>query len=227
VAKKASSSKTVAKKTAAPRGATKVISKAVRKSVAVKNAKPAAAPKPEESKPIKLKCTLSRKELAEYREMLLEKRRTLLGDMDGMHAEAMRDNRDEGTSDLSTMPVHMADVGTDNYEQEFTLGLLESERQLLREIDESLQRMTEGTYGVCLGTGKPINKSRLRAMPWAKFSIEYARMIEQGRATQQRQEASGIFEEEEHGEEEEHEDAPELPEIVDDSFEPEEDDLGM
>jgi len=80
----------------------------------------------------------------------------------------------------------MADVGTDNYEQEFTLGLLESERQLLREIDEAINRLAEGTYGICMGTGQTISKARLRAKPWAKFCIEYARKLEQGLIRQPR-----------------------------------------
>lgn len=126
------------------------------------------------------KTPLSKKELAEFRQMLLEKRRVLCGDMNGMANEAFRANRQDGSGDLSTMPVHMADVGTDNYEQEFTLGLLESERQLLREIDQALDRIEKGTYGICLGTGKPIGKARLTAKPWAKYCIEYARMVEQG-----------------------------------------------
>ena len=225
MAKRASSAKAVTKKVSVPPAAVKSARKVLRKPL--KKAKPKdAGPEVIEAKlPLKIKTTLSRKELSEYRTMLLGKRRTLMGDMDGMHAEAMRDNRDEGTSDLSTMPVHMADVGTDNYEQEFTLGLLESERQLLREIDEALGRLAEGTYGMCLGTGKPINKSRLRAMPWAKYSIEYARMIEQGRVSQPRAESSGLFEEEEP--EEDREEEVEQPEILEESFEPEEDDLGM
>jgi RNA polymerase-binding protein DksA len=128
----------------------------------------------------KIRCPLSKKELAEYREMLLIKRRTLVGDMNGMEAEAFRSNRQDGAGDLSTMPVHMADIGTDNYEQEFTLGLLESERLLLREINEALDRIEKGIYGICMGTGQPIGVPRLRAKPWAKFCIEYARKVEQG-----------------------------------------------
>ncbi len=124
------------------------------------------------------KSPLSKKETAEFHDMLLAKRRTLLGDMSGMEAEALRGNSDTG--DQSSMPVHMADIGTDNYEQEFTLGLLESERQLIREIDESLEQMAQGAYGVCMGTGESISKARLRAKPWAKYSIAYVRKIEQG-----------------------------------------------
>jgi RNA polymerase-binding protein DksA len=74
----------------------------------------------------------------------------------------------------------MADIGTDNYEQEFALGLMDSERKLLRGIDDALGRIEQGTYGICEGTGKPIPKARLEAQPWAEYCIEYARMLEQG-----------------------------------------------
>ena len=162
-----------AKKTPA-KSAKKTAAKSTKKTAA-KSAKTAPPPKRK-----LLKSPLTKKETAEFREMLLAKRRTLLGDMTGMEAEALRANRQDGAGDLSTMPVHMADVGTDNYEQEFTLGLLESERQLLREIDEAINRLAEGTYGICMGTGQDISKARLRAKPWAKFCIEYARKLEQG-----------------------------------------------
>jgi RNA polymerase-binding protein DksA len=127
-----------------------------------------------------MKSPLSKAELDEFRKMLMDKRRALLGDMNGMEAETFRTNRQERSGDLSNIPIHPADVGTDNFEQEFTLGLLESERVLLREIEEALERIQLGTYGVCLGTGEPIDKARLRARPWAKYCIAYARLMEKG-----------------------------------------------
>ena len=81
------------------------------------------------------------------------------------------------------MPIHMADLGTDNYEQEFALGLMDSERKLLREIDDALQRIEEGTYGICEATGEPIATNRLKAKPWARYCVEYARKLEQGLVT--------------------------------------------
>jgi DnaK suppressor protein len=140
---------------------------------------PAPAAAPVVRKP-PMKCPLSKAELDEFRKMLIDKRRALLGDMTGMEAETFRTNRQERSGDLSNIPIHPADVGTDNFEQEFTLGLLESERTLLREIDEALDRIEQGTYGVCLGTGEAIDKARLRARPWAKYCIAYARLIEKG-----------------------------------------------
>ncbi len=118
---------------------------------------------------------LSKTELESFRTLLLEKRREILGDVGSMESEAFR-NQDNHSSS----PMHMADVGTDNFEQEFTLGLIESERELLKEIQEAIARIENGTFGVCVATGKAIGKARLEAKPWAKYCIEYARMLESG-----------------------------------------------
>jgi len=58
--------------------------------------------------------------------------------------------------------------------------LMDSERKLLHEIDDALQRIENKTYGVCEGTGQPIPKARLEAQPWARHCVEYTRMLEQG-----------------------------------------------
>ena len=124
-----------------------------------------------------VRSPLTREELKEFRQLLLAKRRELVGDMTGIEAEALGADRQESKGDISD---HPADAGTDNFEQEFSLGLLESERNMLTDIDRALSRIDKGTYGVCLGTGKPIAKARLLARPWAPYSIEYARMVEKG-----------------------------------------------
>jgi len=187
VAKKASSKKaksSAGRKTgAAAKKASKAPKKAARKvakKAAGKSVKKVAKKATTTVKRGPIKSPLSKAELKEFRKMLLAKRRDLVGDMNGIEAEALRRNRQDGTGDLSNLPTHPADIGTDNYEQEFTLGLLESERVLLEEIDQALQRIDNGTFGVCLGTGEPINPSRLKARPWAKYCIEYARMLEKG-----------------------------------------------
>jgi RNA polymerase-binding protein DksA len=129
---------------------------------------------PTNGKPRKNQAGLTPKELEHFRDLLLEKRRELVGDMYSMESEALRSSG----SNLSNLPVHMADMGTDNYEQEFTLGLVEKDRGLLREINSALAKIQNGTYGICEGTGKPINKVRLEAQPWARHSIEYARQMQ-------------------------------------------------
>jgi DnaK suppressor protein len=124
----------------------------------------------------KIPAALSKADLQYFRNLLLEKRREILGDVGSMESEAFK-----GGNNLSNMPIHMADVGTDNFEQEFTLGLIESERQFLRDIQEALIRIDDGSFGTCMGTGKPIPRVRLEAVPWAKHTIEYSRLLESGK----------------------------------------------
>ena len=128
-------------------------------------------PDPKPRKPIKSR--LSPKTLNAYRTLLLIKRAELVGDLSAMEAEAL-----QAGGNLSTVPIHMADIGTDTYDQDFMLGLAETERARLREIDEALRRIEDRTYGVCQMTGKPIPKARLIAKPWAKYTIEAAREVE-------------------------------------------------
>jgi len=117
--------------------------------------------------------------------VLLEKRKELLVNVNEMEDEALKKSRLDASGDLSSMPIHMADIGTDNYEQEFALELMDSEVKLLREIDDALERIEQKTYGICEGTSKAISKARLNAKPWARYCVEYARMIEQGLVTEQ------------------------------------------
>ncbi|MHC4556912.1 MAG: TraR/DksA family transcriptional regulator [Planctomycetota bacterium] len=131
------------------------------------------------------KRSLTAADKEHYKQMLLEKRREILINVNEFEDEALKKSRLDASGDLSSMPIHMADIGTDNYEQEFALGLLDSERKLLREIDNALGRIEKGTYGVCEGTGKPIRKARLEAQPWARYCVDYARKLEQGLVTEQ------------------------------------------
>ncbi|MEO0477510.1 MAG: TraR/DksA C4-type zinc finger protein, partial [Planctomycetota bacterium] len=97
------------------------------------------------------------------------------------NVKGMEDARNASLGDIAHMPLHMADVGSDNFEQEFTLGLMESEREMLREIEEAILRMREGYYGVCLESGRPIQRMRLEFAPWAKYCIDVARVKDKSR----------------------------------------------
>jgi len=113
-------------------------------------------------------------ELARFRELLLDRRRRILSSVTSMEEEALK------AADQDFSVDHMADHGSDNFDQDLTLGLVESELRELAEIDRALVRIDEGTYGVCQGTGSPIGVARLEAIPWARFSVEYQRRIEAG-----------------------------------------------
>ena len=85
---------------------------------------------------------LTPKEIEGFRRLLLEKWEELLGDVSHIEGEALR-NRLDAAGDLSSMPIHMADLGTDNFEQEFALGLMDGERKILMEIVATLAHAIE------------------------------------------------------------------------------------
>jgi len=122
------------------------------------------------------KTKLPKSDLDHYREILLRHRRELVGRVTGLEDEALRSSG----GNLSNMPLHPADIGTDTFDQDFALGMAASDRQLLQEIDEAIERIEQRTYGVCQMTGKPIPKTRLDAKPWAKYTVEAARLVESG-----------------------------------------------
>ena len=124
----------------------------------------------------KNKDMLTPVEIRKFKAVLLAKRAEILGDIINMEGETLR----RQISDLSRLPIHMADMGSDNYEIENTLGLVESERKLLSEIDAALQRIEDGTYGICEGSGQPILKERLEAIPWTKYCAAHASLLEKG-----------------------------------------------
>lgn len=122
------------------------------------------------------KTHLKAADLKKYEKLLLQKRAEILGDVNQMKQETLKKER----SDLSNVPFHMADAGSDNFELENTLGLMDEEVKLLAEIDDAMARIELKTFGVCEGSGKPIPKVRLDAIPWARYCIEYKELLEKG-----------------------------------------------
>ena len=115
-----------------------------------------------------------------YKERLLGLRARLRGDVSDMADGALNSSRAEANGDLSRMPIHMADLGTDNFEREFTLSLMESEEDTLGRIEASLERIEDGTYGDCGECGAKIPKARLNAIPYAALCVKCASQSERG-----------------------------------------------
>ena len=115
-----------------------------------------------------------------FRNVLLNLRPRLRGDLDQMTDEALRRTQAESSGNLSNVPLHMADVGTENYDQEFTLGLIENEQATLEQVQSALNRIDAGTFGRCEECHEPIAKPRLQALPYTKHCIQCARKLENG-----------------------------------------------
>jgi RNA polymerase-binding transcription factor DksA len=122
---------------------------------------------------------MTKTELQAYRDQLESLRARHNGDVSHLADEALRRTGSGAAGNLSNMPIHMADLGTDNFEQEFTLNLLQNEEQLLEEIAAALERMRLGKFGLCEECQSAIPKARLQAVPYARYCVDCARKLEQ------------------------------------------------
>lgn len=123
---------------------------------------------------------LKNEDLVSYRRILQTLRSRLRGDLDRMTDEALGRPSAGASGSVSSVPLHMADLGTENYDQEFTLGLIENEQGTLGMINEALDRMEHGTFGLCAECGEAISRPRLQAIPYARHCIHCARKLEGG-----------------------------------------------
>ncbi len=123
---------------------------------------------------------MTQADLDSYRKQLQDLRSRLRGDVSHLTSEALRETGGEASGSLSNTPIHMADLGTDNFEQEFTLGLIKNEEEALNEIGNALDRIDQGTFGRCEECHKEIPRARLQALPYTRYCIECARKLEQG-----------------------------------------------
>ncbi len=121
---------------------------------------------------------MKKAELMVYRERLLALRARLRGDVTQMAETTLKKNRMEANGDLSSMPIHMADIGSDNFEQEFTLSLMQNEGVTLDQIEAALERIEDDVYGECEECGVKIPKARLTAIPYATMCVKCASQIE-------------------------------------------------
>ena len=106
-----------------------------------------------------------------YKELLLKKKAALLKGIEHIANDALKTSQREATGDLSAYSLHMADVATDNYDREFSLGLADNEQKILHRINEALDKIEEKTFGLCEVCNKKISKVRLKAVPFAELCV--------------------------------------------------------
>ena len=131
-----------------------------------------------------------RKFLKYYRKLIALRGHVQSG-LDLHTKDTLKRSAKEDSGDLSSYGQHMADLGTDNFDRDFALSLVSSEQEALFEIEEALDRIFEGTYGICEITGKPINRERLDAVPFTRFSVEGQKKFES--SSQKKVSRQGVF----------------------------------
>lgn len=116
-----------------------------------------------------------------YYKLLLELRDHVNEGLATHTEEALKKNGKDDAGDVSTHPQDMADAGSDSFDRDFALSLVNNENEALYEISEAIDRMKDGSYGTCEVTQKPIPHDRLVAVPFTRYSAEGQREMEKNR----------------------------------------------
>jgi len=125
-----------------------------------------------------VKTPFNAAKLKSYQRILLMIKNHLSEDKDNLEKKSLKEAGRDATGDLSNLPMHLADAGSDTYEQDFSLALLEGEDIELKEIDEALERIDNKTYGICEECSKSINENRLKVIPYTRYCIKCKETLE-------------------------------------------------
>ena len=120
----------------------------------------------------KTRKKMNKKDLKIFKELLLRNKEEILEGIEHVSVDTLKKSQKEAAGDISAYTFHMADVATDTYDREFSLGLGSSEREMLYEVNEALRRIEDSSYGICEGCLKLIAKTRLKAVPHTKLCLK-------------------------------------------------------
>ena len=115
---------------------------------------------------------MTRQELKRYKDLLIKERARLNDELSTLKKNNMNKSQRDASGDLSSYTFHMADMASDNYERDFSMGLATEEQKTLFAIEEALKRVEDGTYGNCMQCGKKVLKKRLNAIPYTELCLE-------------------------------------------------------
>lgn len=118
-----------------------------------------------------MKNKFNKKELSGFKKIILKRKEEVLDEIKHISEDTLKKSQKEASGDISGYTYHMADVATDNYDREFSLGLASNERKLLYELDDALKKIEDATFGKCEECKGIIAKSRLKAVPYARLCV--------------------------------------------------------
>jgi len=119
-----------------------------------------------------VKNKFNKKELAEFKKLILKQKEGVLEEIKHISEDTLKKSQKEASGDISGYTYHMADMATDTYDREFSLGLASNERKLLYELDDALKKTEEGSFGICEECKSLIAKNRLKAVPYARLCVK-------------------------------------------------------
>lgn len=117
---------------------------------------------------------MSENDLHKFRRALESLSSRIRADANGMVEQARSGSGGNGGSELSNVPLHLGDMGTEEFLYDMNTTLLANEQYIVAEAREALTRMDKGTFGVCESCGRPIGQARLAAIPYARYCVKCA-----------------------------------------------------
>lgn len=120
-----------------------------------------------------LKKWVDKKTLVRFKKILLKEREQTIGEVKQIY-ESSREMGQNGTQDIG-------DEAANIYNKQILLSLNENERMRLQEVDEALDRIENGAYGICEECGGPISLKRLEVRPVAKYCVPCLTKLEKGK----------------------------------------------
>jgi DnaK suppressor protein len=118
------------------------------------------------------KSPFTKTELAQMRKQLLEERQQLEHQYKEIGESSFGTGQSELSGDIASFDEEYADAGTDTFERERDLSLTNNIRDLLDKIERAVDRIDAGSYGLCERCGRPIEKARLKALPYATLCVK-------------------------------------------------------
>ncbi|MCG8431349.1 MAG: TraR/DksA family transcriptional regulator [Candidatus Omnitrophica bacterium] len=113
-----------------------------------------------------------KKDLEVFKKLILKRKEELIEDIQHISENTLMQSQKDASGDISGYTYHMADVATDTYDREFSLGLVSQDHKLLYELEDALKRIEEGKFGTCEACGCAITKVRLKAVPQARMCVK-------------------------------------------------------
>ncbi|MDP3731740.1 MAG: TraR/DksA family transcriptional regulator [Candidatus Omnitrophota bacterium] len=119
-----------------------------------------------------MKNKFNKKELEYFKKLIFKIKEKIIDEIKSISKDTLKKSQKDAAGDLSGYTYHMADVASDTYDREFSLGLASNERQSLYELDDAIKKIEEGTFGICEECKSLISRTRLKVVPFARLCVK-------------------------------------------------------